>query len=76
MNEKKVCIVGASGKLGKYMVRLALDRGYQVVGVCRESSIGKLDEFKARITITSKGADTKVIRFLSIQCLMPSFSMY
>lgn len=29
---KKVCIVGASGKLGQYMVRHALERGYEVVG--------------------------------------------
>ena len=47
----KVCIVGASGKLGRYMVRHALDRGYEVVGVCREESVGKLDEFKGRITV-------------------------
>ena len=33
---KKVCIVGASGKLGQYMVQHSLDRGYEVVGVCRE----------------------------------------
>lgn len=47
----KVCIIGVSGKLGKYMVQHALDRGYEVVGVCRERSLGKLDEFKGRITV-------------------------
>jgi hypothetical protein len=48
---QKVCIVGASGKLGQYMVQHCLDRGYEVVGVCREKSVGKLDHFKGRITI-------------------------
>jgi putative NADH-flavin reductase len=47
----KVCIIGASGKLGRYMVQHALDRGYEVVGVCRERSVGKLEAFKGRITI-------------------------
>ncbi len=47
----KICIIGASGKLGIYMVQLALDRGYQVVGVCRERSVSKLEAFKRRITI-------------------------
>lgn len=47
----KVCIVGASGKLGKYMVQHALDRDYEVVGVCRERSVGKLDAFKGRIAV-------------------------
>jgi NAD(P)-dependent dehydrogenase (short-subunit alcohol dehydrogenase family) len=47
----KVCIVGASGKLGRYMVQHALDRGYEVVGVCREESVEKLDAFKGRITV-------------------------
>lgn len=50
---KKVCIVGASGKLGRYMVKHALDRGYEVVGVCREESVAKLDEFKERIRVIS-----------------------
>ena len=48
---KKVCIVGASGKLGQYMVQHALDRGYEVVGVCREQSVGKLDAFKGSMTV-------------------------
>src|SRR5213592_3627093 len=47
----RVCIVGASGKLGQYMVQQSLDRGYEVVGVCREVSVGKLDAFKGRITV-------------------------
>ncbi|WKZ49520.1 MAG: NAD(P)H-binding protein [Anaerolineales bacterium] len=47
----KICIVGASGKLGKYMVQHALDRGYEVVGVCRERSVSKLNAFKEYITI-------------------------
>jgi NAD(P)-dependent dehydrogenase (short-subunit alcohol dehydrogenase family) len=41
----RVCIVGASGKLGTYMVRLALERGHEVVAVCREQSVAKLAEF-------------------------------
>lgn len=47
----KVCIVGASGKLGQYMVRHCLDKGYEVVGVCRSKSVHKLDSFGDRITI-------------------------
>ena len=47
----KICIIGASGKLGTYMVQHALDRGYEVVGVCRERSVSKLDKFEGRITV-------------------------
>jgi len=47
----KICIVGASGKLGQYMVQHALDRGFEVVGVCREKSVPKLDAYKDRMTI-------------------------
>ena len=48
---KKICIVGASGKLGRYMVQHSLERGYKVAGVCREQSAAKLDDYKDRITI-------------------------
>lgn len=48
---ERVCIVGASGKLGRYMAQHALDRGYEVVGVCRERSVDKLAAFKGRIAI-------------------------
>jgi hypothetical protein len=55
----KVCIIGASGKLGKYMVQHALDRGYEVVAVCREQSVGKLDEFKGQITVLPGDTDDR-----------------
>src|SRR5215213_7520598 len=59
----KVCVVGASGKLGRYMVQHALDRGHEVVGVCREESVGKLDAFKGRMTIVPGATDdTEVIK--------------
>ena len=50
---RRVCIVGASGKLGRYLVRHALDRGYAVTGVCREQSVAKLDEFAGQITLVA-----------------------
>ena len=65
----KVCIVGASGKLGRYMVRHALERGYAVVGVCREKSVGKLDEYSDRITIVPGMTDDRdVIRTAVAGC--------
>ncbi len=57
----KVCIIGASGKLGKYMVQHALDQGYEVVGVCRERSLGKLDAFKGRITIIPGATNDRAV---------------
>ncbi|MFI1825724.1 NAD(P)-dependent oxidoreductase [Streptomyces sp. NPDC020412] len=60
---KKVCVVGASGKLGQYMVRHALERGYEVVGVCRERSVPKLAAFEDRITVVPGPTnDPEVIR--------------
>lgn len=59
----RVCIVGASGKLGRYMVGHALDRGHEVVGVCRRQSVDKLDDFAGRIGIMPGATnDREVIR--------------
>jgi hypothetical protein len=59
----KICIIGASGKLGKYMVQHALDRGYEVIGVCRERSVSKLEQFKGLIKVIPGATnDREVIR--------------
>lgn len=55
----RVCIVGASGKLGHYLVQHSLDRGYEVVGVCREQSVPKLDAFQGRMTILPGSTDDR-----------------
>jgi uncharacterized protein YbjT (DUF2867 family) len=57
----RVCVVGASGKLGRYMVQHALDRGHEVVGVCREKSVPKLDAFRDRITIVPGATDDREV---------------
>src|SRR5436190_22146627 len=57
----RICIVGASGKLGRYMVQHALDRGYEVVAVCREQSVGKLAEFEDRINIVPGATDDREV---------------
>ncbi len=57
----KICVIGASGKLGKYLVQHALDRGYEVVAVCRERSVNKLDTFKGRITITPGATNNREV---------------
>ncbi len=63
MREKKICIVGASGRLGRYMVRHALERGCEVNGVCRAKSVPKLEEFKDRMSIYPGATnDRNVIR--------------
>ena len=65
----RVCIVGASGKLGQYLVRHALDRGYEVTGVCREQSVAKLDAFKGRMTVIPGATDDReVIRKAAAGC--------
>jgi hypothetical protein len=45
------------------MVQQALDRGYEVVGVCRAESMGKLDAFTGRITVLpGPTSDREVIK--------------
>ena len=51
--QERVCVVGASGKLGRHMVRHLLDADYDVVAVCREKSVDKLADFNGRITVVS-----------------------
>ncbi|GLL05896.1 NAD(P)-dependent oxidoreductase [Dactylosporangium matsuzakiense] len=55
----KVCVIGASGKLGRYMVQHALDRGYEVVGVCRAASVDKLGDLRDRITVATGATDDR-----------------
>lgn len=60
-SSSKVCIIGASGKLGKYMVQHSLDRGDEVVAVCREKSVSKLSEFGGRITVVPGATDDREV---------------
>ena len=61
----KVCIIGASGKLGKYLVRHALDKGHKFVAVCRPRNVGNLDSFKDRIAnVPGITNDREIVRKL------------
>lgn len=57
----KICIIGASGKLGQYMVRHCLDRGHEVVGVCRAESTDKLAGFGDRITVIPGATNDRAV---------------
>jgi NADPH:quinone reductase-like Zn-dependent oxidoreductase len=57
----RICIVGASGKLGQYMIQHALDRGYDVVGVCREESVEKLGGFDELIEVVPGRTDDREV---------------
>ena len=57
----RVCIIGASGKLGRYMIEHALERGHEVVGVCRPTSTDKLADVADRITIVPGRTDDPAV---------------
>jgi len=57
----RVCVIGASGRLGQYMVQHALDRGYEIVAVCREQSVAKLAKFQGRITVVAGHTDDRSV---------------
>jgi hypothetical protein len=63
MRMNNVCIVGASGKLGQYMLQHTLERGYEVRGVCRKKSVGKLEAFRGKVSLfPGQTDDREVIR--------------
>lgn len=60
---KRITIIGISGKRGQYMTEHALARGYEVTGVCRPESVGKLARFADKITLVpGRTTDPAVIR--------------
>jgi len=47
MTHKKICLVtGVTGQDGSYLAEFLLERGYQVIGMVRRSSVVKLDRIK------------------------------
>lgn len=58
---KRICIVGTSGKLGQYMLQHALAAGYEVRGVCRPESVGKLGPYADRITLFPGRTDDREV---------------
>lgn len=59
MTAKKVYVIGASGKPGRYMVQHSLDRGHEVGAVCRAKSVGKLSEFDDRVTLVPEATNDR-----------------
>ena len=52
----RIAIIGACGKLGGRLVREGLGRGHQVVAICREPSVPKLEAFTGQDGITIAAA--------------------
>ncbi|MGR3466117.1 NAD(P)-dependent oxidoreductase [Limimaricola sp.] len=64
---KRICIIGISGKLGRYMTEHALAWGYEVTGVCRPESVGKLAGFGDRITVHPGRTDDRAVVAKAVQ---------
>jgi len=58
---KRICILGLSGKLGQYMIGHALERGYQVQGVCRPQSVAKLVRWDDRVRVFPGRTDDRAV---------------
>lgn len=58
---RKVCIIGGSGKLGRYLIGHCLERGYDVTAVCRPESVGKLADLSDRITVVPGRTDDRAV---------------
>lgn len=58
---RKVCIIGGSGKLGRYLIAHCLERGYDVTAVCRPESVGKLADLTDRITVVPGRTDDRAV---------------
>jgi len=54
-------IVGASRKLGQYLIKQALAQGHQIDRVCQRESVRKLDRFCDRITIFPEQSDDPLV---------------
>jgi hypothetical protein len=48
------------------MIQHSLDRGYEVVGVCRPASVVKLDRFEGRITVHPGATDDREVIVLVV----------
>ncbi|SBS34733.1 hypothetical protein MAQ5080_02958 [Marinomonas aquimarina] len=60
-SDKHMVIIGASGKLGRYLVEEALAKHYRVTAVCRARSVHKLDIWRGLIDVVPAASDDYVV---------------
>eukprot|EP01041_Mallomonas_annulata_P011614 gene11614-24314_t len=61
LKKKRVVIVGATGYIGKFVVKESVRRGYETVAICRPSSTPKDDFFAGAEVISADVTDEKSI---------------